>query len=64
MLFNTHRGVRVRRAVAATLALMMVLGSTGGYGRGRAGGGAAGALDDFDLLLQETLQREGQSGSE
>src|SRR5476649_2628855 len=50
MAFNTHRGLRLRRAVAATLALVIALGSSGGYGRGRAGGGAAGALDDFDLL--------------
>lgn len=50
MLFNAHRGVSMRRAVAVTLALVMVLGSGSGYGRGRVGGGAAGALDDFDLL--------------
>src|SRR5471030_79931 len=50
MAFNTHRGLRLRKAVSATLALVIVLGSANGYGRGRAGGGAAGALDDFDLL--------------
>ena len=56
MLFNTHRSARMRRAMAAALALTMVLGSTSGFGRGRLGGGAAGILGDFALLepLQST----------
>jgi cytochrome c peroxidase len=39
-----------RKTMAGMLALVMLLGNTSGYGRGRVGGGAAGALDDFDLL--------------
>ena len=50
MIFETMRGPRVRRAVAATLTLAMLLGSGSGYGRGRLGGGAAGALGDMDLV--------------
>lgn len=56
MIFDTQRGLRIRRAVAGTLAVAMLLGSGSGFGRGRMGGGGAGALDDFDLLppLQTT----------
>ena len=50
MNFYTLRGPCVRRTVAGTLALTLLLGSGSGFGRGRTGGGAAGALDDFDLL--------------
>ncbi len=50
MLFDTQRGLGMRRAVAGTLAAVMLLGSGSGFGRGRLGGGAAGALGDFDLL--------------
>ena len=50
MIFDTRRGFRIRRAVAGTLAVVMLLSSGSGFSRGRAGGGAAGALDDFDLL--------------
>lgn len=54
MLFDTKRGIRVRRALAGTLAVMMLLPSAGSYGRGRNGGGAAGILGDFAAL--EPLQ--------
>ncbi|MEI7535557.1 MAG: cytochrome c peroxidase [Comamonadaceae bacterium] len=50
MLFNILRELRRRRAIAATLSMTLLLGSGSGFGRGRTGGGAAGALDDFDLL--------------
>ena len=50
MFFDTRRGLGMRRAVAGTLAAVMLLSSGSGFGRGRAGGGAAGALGDFDLL--------------
>ena len=50
MLLDTRRGLHIRRVVAATLTVVMLAGSGSGYGRGRMGGGAAGALDDFDLL--------------
>ena len=50
MQFNTGCHSRMRRLLAAVLAFCLVLGSGNGFGRGRTGGGAAGALDDFDLL--------------
>ena len=50
MFFDTQRGLRMRRAVAGTLAVVMLLSSGSGFGRGRLGGGAAGALGDFDLF--------------
>ena len=54
MLFHSHRAIRFRGVVVATLVLtllvMLALQSPIGYARGRLGGGAAGALDDFDLL--------------
>lgn len=55
MIFETMRGPRVRRAVAATLAATMLLGSGSGFGRGRLGGGAAGALGDLDLMEQNQV---------
>ncbi|HSQ03188.1 MAG TPA: cytochrome c peroxidase, partial [Burkholderiales bacterium] len=52
MMFDTRRDVRIRRAVAGTLALVMILTSLPGLPRGLPGGGAAGALGDFDLFEQ------------
>jgi cytochrome c peroxidase len=62
MLFDTRRGLGMRRAVAATLAAVMLLSSGSGFGRGRLGGGAAGALGDFDLL-EEFQSTTGLPGS-
>jgi cytochrome c peroxidase len=40
----------MRRVLAGCLAAVMLLTSSTGFARGPKGGGAAGALDDFDLL--------------
>lgn len=53
-LLDTKRGLPLRRVLAGTLAVMMVLPSPGVFARGRNGGGAAGILGDFALL--EPLQ--------
>jgi cytochrome c peroxidase len=50
MYIDTRNHSFVRRTLAATLALSLALGGSSGYGRGRLGGGAAGILDDFNLL--------------
>jgi len=44
-----------QRLLAGLLAVVMLLGSGSGLARGRKGGGAAGALGDFDIFLQQQV---------
>jgi len=45
----------LKRILAGILAGVMFLGSGSGFARGARGGGAAGALDDFDLFLLQQV---------
>ncbi len=55
MLFDRAGGGKARRVVAGVLAGLMLASSGGVMARGRKGGGAAGALDDFDLFLLQQV---------
>jgi len=50
MIFQTRKGKRLQRILAGGLAAVMLLTSSPGLTRGLPGGGAAGALGDFDVL--------------
>ena len=54
---RTRRAHKVwlKRMLAGTLAAVMILSSGPGFARGAKGGGAAGALDDFDLFLLQQI---------
>ena len=56
MIFEAMRDLRMRRTVAGVVTVAMLLGSGSSFGRGRKGGGAAGALGDLDLNPLEQNQ--------